>query len=726
MKEININIEGYNVNGICVGCLNYDRRMYYNADIKMCYKLLADIEVPDGLEIQVCWECLAYIKKAMMLRNQILTSYEFLISYSRERTFLDSPNDFKVRAVTRLSKLCYIDDFESIIKYDEDIELKIEAVGNALNLDSPDPGSPKIPILQDSETLMNGEKEFELKLETVDNYDLEIPIKLESVDNTEATTFEDLPLNDFTSDEDIQLSLLKEKSRIKKKRKKKDGQESKRDHVDKTDRIRKRKHKKRSMNKTEDAFTPESNTKYIESESIEKDQKKNRRLKNLPEDIVELYTMAADEMETVRSEDRQSKEFLKLKYKCDDCIIGFNTEKLKIEHMNGKHQSKGDICHRCPTCQGYFLTKDNLSYHRALHLNAYKCVICSLKTTLKMRMLKHVATHKHVQQYVCDTCGVEFSTKSKLSYHRAVCAQEKPQCDCCGKVFANKMTLKYHLKLLPQNKSDKPKEKLFIPCKGCDKIFHSKKSYRAHVVIHDGLTYPCPICGKLFQWKRNLARHTRNHKEKEAGELHECRACGKSFASRDCYNNHMRLSKKHVQEDAYQHECSYCGKKYATKWCLTDHIDWDHMKRIKYQCNVCFKAFKTAKIMVAHVNNIHEGKKKEEEGEHLCDICGKSYKTVKRLKGHVWAMHTKRSNMKSYKCKLCPATFTWQTSIYKHMKMMHDANKKTKNTRNIPPVKKEDPFPGIELANRMQYFQQEIGGATDHANKCSMYFYLKQ
>lgn len=41
---------------------------------------------------------------------------------------------------------------------------------------------------------------------------------------------------------------------------------------------------------------------------------------------------------------------------------------------------------------------------------------------------------------------------------------------------------------------------------------------------------------------------------------------------------------------------------------------------------VIFQAFKTAKIMVAHMNNIHEGKKREADGEHLCDICGKSYK----------------------------------------------------------------------------------------------------
>lgn len=45
MKEIDINIEGYNVNGICVGCLNYDRKMFYEDTVKDCFALLADIDV---------------------------------------------------------------------------------------------------------------------------------------------------------------------------------------------------------------------------------------------------------------------------------------------------------------------------------------------------------------------------------------------------------------------------------------------------------------------------------------------------------------------------------------------------------------------------------------------------------------------------------------------------------------------------------------------------------
>lgn len=45
MKEIDINIEGFNVNGICVGCLCYNRRMFYRDEVKECFMILGDIDV---------------------------------------------------------------------------------------------------------------------------------------------------------------------------------------------------------------------------------------------------------------------------------------------------------------------------------------------------------------------------------------------------------------------------------------------------------------------------------------------------------------------------------------------------------------------------------------------------------------------------------------------------------------------------------------------------------
>ncbi|XP_038220315.1 zinc finger protein 676-like [Zerene cesonia] len=635
MKEIDINIEGYNVNGICVGCLNYNRNMYYRNEIKECFKLLADIDVPDGLSIQVCWECLAAVKNVQKFKKQILKSYDILINYSRKHPFLNSPHDLSQHAVTNLSQSTL--------------------VGHTNRHGS----SPLEDVKQELTFKVEGVEQVKEEL-----YDIDV---FRDTFVKDEDTFDLGVLDTQSSDDNTLLSELVRE----------DG-----DGKSKKERKEKREKRKKDKIKT-----------------------KSRRLKNLPEDLVELYSMTEEEMHSVRERDVASAEFASLKHKCSDCVRGFNTRKLLEGHLTGKHSPKEAKSFQCEVCKGFFINKENLSVHKNQHLKAFRCRECGLITTLKRIMVRHECA-KRKEDYSCTECDKTFNSKSKLTYHKNVSHEEKPQCDCCGKVFANKMTLKYHLKILPAKKEDKPKEMLYIPCKGCDKVFHSQKSYRAHVVIHDGLTYPCPICGKLFQWKRNLARHARNHRERETGTTHQCRECGKTFSSRDCYNNHMKLSKRHVPESALLHACHYCDKRFATKWCMVDHIDWDHLKQIKYRCSVCFKPFKTAKIMVAHMNNIHEGKnKKELEEEHLCEICGKSYKTEKRLKGHVWAMHTKRSNTKSFKCSLCPATFTWQTSIYKHMRMMHD--NKRKQPRAIP-TKKEEPYVEIELTNPMPYFQQNI------------------
>ncbi|CAH0602337.1 unnamed protein product [Chrysodeixis includens] len=649
MKEININIEGYNVNGICVGCLNYNRTMFYHNDIKECFRLLGNIDVPDGLEIQVCWECLAYVRSALRFKQQMLKSFDFLMTYSKQHTFLDSPNDFISNASTRLNVM------------------KLETCECL----------PKEEPLDEEVTPEEDVKDF--VKEEQDDPESDIKSEVEVEDSIFGDAAADAG---NTSEEDVQLSLLKvRESGRKKKRIKEDKVEI----------------------KIEPPMIPTENNIKIEDE-----KKKLFKLKNLSEDLVELFTMSDEEMRAVRKDDLNSIEFLKTRHRCDHCLLSFNTERKRQDHFKSKHIPKSPDCYLCTVCNSYLSSKDNISCHSARHAVGFRCRRCGFVSALRRRMRTHLDKHS-ARACVCASCGQGFSTKSKLVYHRAICQQDRPQCDCCGKVFANKMTLKFHLKSIlkstqPEEADKKKKDRVLIQCKHCKKLYRSKKSYRSHVVIHDGVSYPCDICGKLFQWKRNLARHLRNHREKESGARHECRECGKSFASRECLNQHMTLSKRHVAEDNFQHECNYCGKKYATKWCLTDHIDWDHLKLIKYQCTICFKAFKTSKIMVAHVNNVHEGKKREAEGRHLCEICGKEYKTVKRLKSHMSVTHTKRMTGKNYKCKLCAATFTWPTSIYKHMKMMHTAQ--TKSPRR---VKKEDQYKDHNLA-RVQYYQQNVGG----------------
>ncbi|KAJ0184144.1 hypothetical protein K1T71_000567 [Dendrolimus kikuchii] len=161
--------------------------------------------------------------------------------------------------------------------------------------------------------------------------------------------------------------------------------------------------------------------------------------------------------------------------------------------------------------------------------------------------------------------------------------------DIYKQVFANKSVL-----------GEKPQ------CVECGKMFSSKKTFRYHWnVLHKGQNrYPCPICGKVYQWKSNLGRHLRSHKARDSGELY-CELCDKRFASVATYKQHLRVSRRHVTESEFSFMCNECGKKFVSKTRLRDHIDWEHLKKIKFRCQLCHKQ------TIFYHNNQHNHRRKE-------------------------------------------------------------------------------------------------------------------
>ncbi|KAL0858279.1 hypothetical protein ABMA27_012182 [Loxostege sticticalis] len=169
-------------------------------------------------------------------------------------------------------------------------------------------------------------------------------------------------------------------------------------------------------------------------------------------------------------------------------------------------------------------------------------------------------------------------------------------------------------------------------CAECGKVFSSKKTYRYHLnVLHKGQNrYPCPRCGKVYQWKSNLGRHMRTHKARDSGELY-CETCDKRFASVATYRQHLRVSRRHVSESEFSFMCNECGKKFVNKTRLRDHVDWEHLNKIKFRCQ-------------------------------LCD------KNAAKLKYHIVAMHTSET---PYQCPQCAAAFGWYSSLYRHVREVH-------------------------------------------------------
>ncbi|KAJ8706773.1 hypothetical protein PYW07_012851 [Mythimna separata] len=223
-------------------------------------------------------------------------------------------------------------------------------------------------------------------------------------------------------------------------------------------------------------------------------------------------------------------------------------------------------------------------------------------------------------------------------------------------------------------------------CEECGKNFSSRKTYRYHLnVLHKGQNrYPCPRCGKVYQWKSNLGRHLRSHKARDSGELY-CETCDKRFASVATYRQHLRVSRRHVPESDFSFMCNECGKKFVNKTRLRDHIDWEHLKKIKFRCQLCNKPFKCHTSLYVHMQNVHRNKEKK---DNLCHVCGKSYQNAAKLKYHIVAMHTSET---PYQCQQCSAAFGWYSSLYRHVREVHykmklqpKKLKKSKKTDLIP------------------------------------------
>ncbi|CAH0602303.1 unnamed protein product [Chrysodeixis includens] len=223
-------------------------------------------------------------------------------------------------------------------------------------------------------------------------------------------------------------------------------------------------------------------------------------------------------------------------------------------------------------------------------------------------------------------------------------------------------------------------------CAECGKHFSSRKTYKYHLnVLHKGQNrYPCPRCGKVYQWKSNLGRHLRSHKARDSGELY-CETCDKRFASVATYRQHLRVSRRHVPESDFSFMCNECGKKFVNKTRLRDHIDWEHLKKIKFRCQLCNKPFKCHTSLYVHMQNVHRNKEKK---DNLCHVCGKSYQNAAKLKYHIVAMHTAET---PYRCAHCSAAFGWYSSLYRHVREVHykmkvqpKKSKKSKKSEVLP------------------------------------------
>ncbi|XP_072946937.1 zinc finger protein 711-like [Epargyreus clarus] len=367
-------------------------------------------------------------------------------------------------------------------------------------------------------------------------------------------------------------------------------------------------------------------TKKIKKKDV---TKKKMPLQKKYENALRTIVLSEEEMLLERKEESLRQGYLKLPYKCEDCISGFDHEITLKEHLESRHQKKkgGFECNICKSVLG---TKTSFDEHKKRHYRRYECVECCKRYNNIYSVLKHYnELHGKIDtQFACDLCDFVTESHRSYRYHKDKHRKAKVECDQCGNTFVNKTGLRVHM-------------------------------YTIHG--HSARVYACDICGKRYRARSGLAAHAASHRATPA----YCEQCNAHFRTPHGLKHHLRTHSRHVGDADLKFKCNECGSKFLTKSLLQEHVDWIHLNKIKHECNKCSKVFKNASSLKKHIEFVHE--KKRPPRDKICDHCGRGFTTLSILQSHI-RTHT---GERPLRCAACPAAFAHSAARYTHARLLH-------------------------------------------------------
>lgn len=171
--------------------------------------------------------------------------------------------------------------------------------------------------------------------------------------------------------------------------------------------------------------------------------------------------------------------------------------------------------------------------------NGFHCQMCTFQFATFGKINEHMNTH--YQNYVCDTCGKGFVTKSRFRPHVQTC-------------FSN----------LPETGN--------FACGICDEFFSSRAERLSHrsKVHRKGVRYNCPRCSEVFTTYHARANHLVNFHAEKTRE-YVCSICNQSFTTSSKRAAHYRLVHRSPVRSE-NHQCYYCSAHFPSKWRLGRHM----------------------------------------------------------------------------------------------------------------------------------------------------------
>ena len=194
-----------------------------------------------------------------------------------------------------------------------------------------------------------------------------------------------------------------------------------------------------------------------------------------------------------------------MKYKCQNCFKVFKSKpSLKI-HFETKHSSKPlvrcDTCNKEFAHKRYLDAHIRIAHKIS---ESHECTYCHKGFTIKTNLNHHIRNvHEKVKRYKCDLCEKSFAVKYWFDYHlRHVHENMKDvKCQFCDKFFTEDY-FPTHVKLVHQN-GTKGFEN--FKCNTCNIEFSSRITLKHHVArIHGEKALKCENCDKTFDTQNVL------------------------------------------------------------------------------------------------------------------------------------------------------------------------------------------------------------------------------
>ncbi|XP_013144614.1 PREDICTED: zinc finger protein 557-like [Papilio polytes] len=610
-------------NLLCMACLCVEKALHELKSldiIKYYLNCISEISLSvTPKSITICWECEAMLKRAVTFREQVKDSYRILQTYTSENLAERLLSD--VSRPPRL-KMFANENINIVPENTEWIKTwrKIEYVKDELKI-------------EDDNSTRNHLEEVDVLIS--DNSDIEENSRLTKISNIKNNEKTDIyGINDKNTNrpKELQIVCVKDELKVEFDKDLEEYSDTKDCLSDCSD--------SELESELQKFISAKKNKKSKRDKGIKKRRKLKRNSKKLSDEndkkIIPIK-LTYEEMLLEREKGKEKDVFRKAKYKCENCIIGFNSNKTYNTHIMNKHTAELGK-HKCPICSTIISTLDSFTEHCKRHFRRYECVICQKRTIDKKSIEQHYYTNH------------EMSLKEY-------------RCELCGKISKSIDSHRYH--------TDSHKSR--VQCTDCEKTFSHRAGLVNHrLAVHElQNTFPCTVCDKVFRWKTSLKRHLEKHDAKTKPTNNGaafCVTCSIEFSSICSYKRHLRNSLKHVTRDQLKFICDHCKKRFADKTKLRDHIEDKHLHKV-YNCHICNKATKNRVGLDQHIRYVH----RDRPNNKMCHYCGKGFPTKVQLESHI-RTHT---GERPFICEYCPTTFSQKSNLYKHNRQVH-LNIKTK------------------------------------------------